>query len=229
MLRPKKKISKREMKKDALVTTYARVMSFYDQNRRTIGIATTVVIVAAIAILVIVKNRADANDSAMLQLGQIEEIFASGQYQAAVDGVPERNLPGLRSIVDNFGNSRGGELARFMLASAYFELGRYDEALQQFEDFSAPDDMLAASRLAGIAQCHEARRDYKAAAENFERAGVKNAKDLLAPEYLSNAARNYGLAGDKERAIELYKRLKKNYPTSPYARDVDRFIAQMSL
>jgi TolA-binding protein len=89
--------------------------------------------------------------------------------------------------------------------------------------------MLAASRSAGLAQCYEAKKDYKDAAENFEKAASKDAKDVFAPEYLSNAARNYGLAGDKERAIELYKRLKKNYPTSPSARDVDRFIAQMSL
>ncbi len=229
MLRPKKKISKREMKQDALVMTYARVTSFYEQNKRTIGIATTVVVLVVLAILVIMKNRADSNDSAMLQLGQIEEIFASGQYQAAIDGVPERNIPGLRSIVDNFGSSRGGELARFMLASAYYELGKFDEALQQFEDFSAPDDMLAASRLAGIAQCREAKKEYREAAEYFEKAGGKSPKDIQAAEYFNNAARDYGLAGEKERAIEVYKRLKKNYPTSPYARDVDRFVAQMSL
>ncbi len=229
MLRPKKKISKREMKQDALVMTYARVTSFYEENKRVIGIVTTVVVLAVIAILVIVKNRADANDSAMLQLGQVEEVYVGGQYQAAIDGVPERNIPGLRSIVENYGSSRGGEIARFMLASAYYELGKYDEALAQFEDFSAPDDMLAASRLAGIAQCYEAKKEYREAAENFEKAEGKNPKDIQAAEYLNSAARDYGLAGDKERAIELYKRLKKNHPTSSYARDVDRFVAQLSL
>lgn len=229
MLRPKKKITKREMKQDALVMTYARVTSFYEENKRVIGIITTVVVLAAIAVLVVVKNRADANDSAMLQLGQIGEVFASGQYQAAIDGVPERNIQGLKTIVDNYGSSRGGELARFMLASAYYELGKYDEALAQFEDFSAPDDMLAASRLAGIAQCYEAKKEFGEAAANFEKAEGKNPKDIQAPEYLSNAARDYGLAGEKERAIELYKRLKKSYPTSSYARDVDRFVAQLSL
>jgi tetratricopeptide (TPR) repeat protein len=229
MLRPKKKISKREMKQDALVTTYAKVTSFYEENKRIVGIVTTVVAVVAIAILIVLKNRADANENALLQLGQVQGVYASGQYQAAIDGVPERNVPGLKAIVENFGSSRGGELARFMLANAYFELGKYDEALEQFEDFSAPDDMLAASRYAGIGQCYEGKKNYKDAAENFEKAASKDAKDILAPEYLGNAARNYGLAGDKERALELYKRLKKNYPTSLSARDVDRFIAQMSL
>jgi tetratricopeptide (TPR) repeat protein len=229
MLRPKKKISKREMKQDALVTTYAKVTAFYEENKRMIGIVTTVVAVVVIAVLVVLKNRADANENAMLQLGQVEDIYASGQYQAAIDGVPERNVPGLKAIVDNFGSSRGGELARFMLANAYFELGKYDEALEQFEDFSAPDDMLAGSRYAGIAQCCEAKKNYKEAAENFEKAASRDAKDVLTPEYLSNAARNYGLAGAKDHAIELYKRLKKNYPTSPSARDVDRFVAQLSL
>ena len=229
MLRPKKKISKREMKQDALVTSYARATAYYEEHKRPIGIIATVVAIAIIALLVIVKNRSDANKSAMLQLGQVQEVFATGQYQAAIDGVPGRNIPGLKAIVENFGSSRGGELARFMLASAYFELKMYDEALREFEDFSAPDAMLAASRFAGIAQCYEARGNHKDAAEYFEKAAGEDAKGIAAPDYLSQAARNYGLAGEKERAIELYRRLKKNYASSSYAREADRFIAQLSL
>ena len=41
MLNPKKKISKRELKEDALITTYAKSMSFYEEYRKyiTIGLA----------------------------------------------------------------------------------------------------------------------------------------------------------------------------------------------
>jgi hypothetical protein len=46
---------------------------------------------------------------------------------------------------------------------------------------------------------------------------------------MSNAARNYGKAGEKEKAIELYTKLKNNYPTSTFARDADRFIAGLSV
>ena len=41
--------------------------------------------------------------------------------------------------------------------------------------------------------------------------------------------RNYARAGEKEKALDLYRRLKKNYPTTTYGRDADRFIEQLSV
>lgn len=229
MLRPKKKISKKEIKQDTLVTWYAEATSFYEKQKRAIGIIATAIIVVVIAGLVYAKNRADNNERAMAEIGQVRELFDQGQYQAAIDGVPERSIPGLKSIVDNYGNSKGGDLARFLLASAYYNLGKYDEALTQFEAFSPSDELLTASRYGGIAQCYEGKKNYSEAAGYFEKAGGKYPKNVTAAENLNNAARNYALAGNKEKSLELYKRLKKDYPTSQYARDAERFIAELSL
>jgi len=110
MLRPKKKISRKEIKQDTLVTWYAQVTAFYENNKRVIGIAVTAVVVVVIAGLVYSKNRSDNNERALAQLSQVDALYNQGQYQAAIDGVPERNIPGLKSIVDNFGNSRGENL-----------------------------------------------------------------------------------------------------------------------
>jgi len=229
MLRPKKKITKRELKEDALVTWYVKLTSFYEKHKKNISIGITVLALVIIAAVVFVKNRIDNNERAMVQLGAVHALFDSGQYQAAIDGVPERNIPGLKSIVENYGSSTSGELARFYLANACYHLGRYDEALNHFEEFSTGDEMLVVSRYAGIAECYEAKGVYKEAAEYFEKAATKNSKDINAAENLNNAARNFGLIGDREKAIELYKRLKKNYPTSVYAREADRFIMQLSV
>jgi tetratricopeptide (TPR) repeat protein len=229
MLSPKKKISKRELKEDALVTTYVKVTGFYERNKKNISIAVTVVAVLIIASVIFVKNRADNNERASAQLGQVFPLYDNGQYQQAIDGVPENNIPGLKTIVDNYGGLRAGNYARFYLANAYYHLGTFDKALDQFEDFSPSDDVLAVSRLSGIASCYEAMGKYKDAAEHFEEAGTKYAEDVNAAENLANAARNYGLAGDKETAIDLYKKLKQNYPTSAFARDADRFIAGLAV
>jgi tetratricopeptide (TPR) repeat protein len=146
MLRPKKKITKRQLKEDALVTSYAKVRSFYDEHRRTISISITAAAVVIIALVVYVKNRQENSDAALARLGAIQTYFDSGQYQLALAGVPERNIPGLAAIVDEFGGSPGGEIARFYLANVYYKLGEYDQALSQFEEFSAPNAILEASR-----------------------------------------------------------------------------------
>lgn len=228
MLRPQKKISKKEIKQDALISTYVKATSWYEHHKKNLGIGILVVVVVLVAGVVYFKNQAESNEKAMAQLGEIYPLFDQGQYARAIDGVPERNLPGLKSIVENYGSSASGAIARFYLASAYFQLERYDEALREFDEMSPGPELLAISREAGIGGCYEAKGMYREAAEHFEKAGTLNSKDLGAAEYLSSAARSYAKAGEREKAVELYKRVKKNYPTSVYAREVDRLITELS-
>jgi tetratricopeptide (TPR) repeat protein len=229
MLKPKKKISKRELKQDALITTYMKVQTFYDKHKKAISIGTTTMVVVVIAIVVFVKNRADNNERAVVQLAAIHQMYDNGQFQTAIDGVPERNVAGLKVIVDNFGSSRTGELARFYLADAYFQLGKYTEALENFQDCSPSGDLLKSSRLAGIAASHEALGNHKEAGNYFERAAAKDPTEGSMAEHLHNAARNYAQAGDKERALDLFRRIKKNHPTTTYGREADRYIIQLSV
>jgi tetratricopeptide (TPR) repeat protein len=229
MLKPKKKITKKELKKDTLVTSYATVTSFYEENKRNISIGITAAVALIIIGVIFFKNRADNNERAMAQLAQVQQFYDSGQYQVAIDGAPERNIPGLKSIVDNYGGTKSGDLARFYLADCYYQLGKYEDALPLFEDFSPSDNMLTASRFAGMAACQEVLGKYQDAAENFEKAAGKQLTEASAAEDYANAARNFALAGDKEKAVELYKRLKKAYPTTAQGREAERFITQLSL
>ncbi|HEX7573325.1 MAG TPA: tetratricopeptide repeat protein [Bacteroidota bacterium] len=229
MLRPKKNISKRDLKEDVLVSTYVKLTSFYDTNKRAISIGVTAVVVSVFAVVIFLKNRSENNEKAITALGAIFETYDAGQFQKSVDGIPEKNIQGLKSIVDNYGGSATGDLARFYLANAYSQLGRYDEALKEFEDYSPSGELLSVSRLSGIGSCYEAKSMFKEAAASFEKAATQYPKDVSAAENLNNAARDYGQSGDREKAIELYKRIKKNYPTTAFARDADRYIAQLSV
>ena len=175
------------------------------------------------------SNRRSNNEKAATELGKLIAVYDQNQFQQAVDGMPERSIKGLKEIVDSYGGSRNGEIARFYLANAYYNLGRYDDALEQFEDFSPSDELLTVSRLAGIGSCYEARGKYAEAASHFEKAATRYTNDVNNAENLGHAARNYAQAGDKGRALELYKKIKKDYPKSAVARDVDKFIAQLSV
>ena len=229
MLTPKKKIAKRELKQDTLLTSYIQVTTFYETYKKQISIGITAFVVVVIALVVFFKNRADNNERAFTALAAIHQVYDSGQFQQAIDGVPAQNLAGLKSIVDNYGGTKGGDLAEFYLADSYFQLGKYAEALESFESCSSSEELVEASRLAGIAACHEALGQFADAGSYFEKAAGDELTEGTAAEHLNNAARNYALAGDKERAVEILKRLKKKYPTTTYGREADRFIAQLSV
>jgi tetratricopeptide (TPR) repeat protein len=229
MLRPTKKITKKQLKEDALVSTYVKVTTFYERYKKQISIGITAVIVVAVVALIYFRNRADNNERAMAQMAAVYTYFDNAQYQIAIDGAPERNVAGLRSIVENYGGSDGGELARFYLASAYYNLDSVELALANFEDFSPGNQFLEVSRYAGIAACHEAMGNHGEAAEYFEKAASADAGGVNVAENLHHAARNYAESGEKEKAVELYRRLKKNHPTTRYGREADRFIIEISV
>ena len=229
MLRPKKKISKRELKQDALITSYAKLSSLYAERKKQIAPVVTVVVVLILGVVVYQNNRAANNEKASADLGRVFSYFDAGQYELAIDGIPEKNVPGIKNIVENYGGTPAGGMARFYLASAYYCLGMYNEALEQFEDLGGEGQRLTVARLSGMAGCYESKQKYAEAAEYYEKAATTFADDISAAENLNNAARNRALAGDKEKAIELYKKLKKSYPTTSFGREADRFISQLSV
>ena len=228
MLRAKKKISKKVIKEDTIVTTYFKAQTWYDENKKRLSTIGSVVIVLALAAWFYSNNVHANNDRATTELARVFTYYDNGQYLIAVNGIPEKNIAGLQSIVDNYGNTRIGSLAEFYLASSYYNLQEYDKALEHFNGYGGGSPLLESSASAGIGACYEAKGDFKKAAENYEKAAMKNTDDPNAPDNLVNAARNFGKSGEKERAVELLKRVKKDYPASTAARDVERYIAEVN-
>jgi tetratricopeptide (TPR) repeat protein len=229
MLKPKKKITKKELKQDTLITSYMKVTGFYDTNKRWINYGAIALVVIVVGTAVFLKGRATDNELATTKLAVIHQFYDNGQYQAAIDGAPERGLVGLKSIADQYGSTHAGDLARFYLADSYYQLGKFAEALEAFKEYSPSDDLLKASRYAGIAACSEALGNYTDAGKYFEDAAGSEQTDNSIAEDLSNAARCFAQGGDKSRALDILKRIKKNYPTTTAGREADRFITQLSV
>ena len=229
MLKPQKKISRREIKEDKLVTKYFEARGWIDANAKIlsyvgIGLAGLVVIGFLWS-----KSRADSNEKATAMLAKVIQYYDAGRYDNAVNGVPQEGTQGLQAIVDEHGSTQAGEIAKLYLANSYYALRNYDKALNVYDDISVSDKMIKASAYAGMAACYEAKGDFSHAASYFEKAASKNMTIMQSPENLQRSAANYAAAGKKDKAIELLQMLKKEFPSSSYARDVDIFIAEYSI
>ena len=228
MLKPKKKISKKEIKEDRLVTSYFEATSWYSDNKKIVNGVLTGIVVLAIVIVAYVNNVSSNNQKATTELGKVLQYYDQGKFDVAINGNLQDNIRGLQSIVDDYGSTKAGELAGFYLANSFFAQNDYDKALKYYLSVNVNDDMITASSLSGAAGCYEAKGDFAKAASTFEKAAFKSSKDVNAPENMVHAAKNYILAGNKDKAVELLKKVKKEFPTSAVARDIDRWIAEAS-
>ncbi|CUS79334.1 Tetratricopeptide repeat-containing protein [Candidatus Kryptonium thompsonii] len=207
--------------------TYYKAREFVEKNKKILSYILTGVIIIVAGIIIYRNNVKAENERAEALLSKIIGYYDNGDYKTAIDGIPQRNIQGLKYIVENYGGTDAGEIATYYLASAYFMLGDYDNALKYFKKYDGNDKLLFSASLAGIASIYEIKGEYKKAGEYFEKAAQRFRENILVPEYLYNAARNYKLAGEKEKALRLYERIKKDYPNFAKIRDVEIYIASL--
>ncbi|MBS4027997.1 MAG: tetratricopeptide repeat protein, partial [Ignavibacteriales bacterium] len=147
MLKPKKKIklSSKELKKDELLTFVEQVSAWYYENQRNVTTVAIAVVIVVAATVFYFYNANSENERASGELGKVYSLYDQQQFEQAIEGVAERNIPGLKTIADKYSGTDAGEIAELYLANAYFALGKFDEAHKHYDDCSVSDSRLQAA------------------------------------------------------------------------------------
>lgn len=228
MLKAKKKITQKEVQHDKFTTNYYSAQDWYSNNKKNVNLATGIITLLIIASIFYYNNLNANNETSSSELSKLTTFIDNNQYQQAINGVPEKNIRGLLSIVENDGSSSSGNLAKFYLANAYYSTGEFQTALDLYEDVDVDGDIIESSRLSGIAACNEALGNFNDAAKYYEKSSAYNKNDPSIAENLLKAGIMYGKSGDNYRATDLFERIKKDFTNSPEAREIDRYIAEYS-
>lgn len=225
MLTKKKKLSKREIKEDKLVESYYKAYGFFEENKSRIGLYAVVIVALAAVLYFYMNSRREANDKAGLELSRVMSIYDSGSYLEAIEGRQGTNIIGLKRIIDEYGSTENGENAKIFLANSYFMLGKNEEALKYYQDYSGDNELFQATALAGEAGSLAVKKEYEKAANLYRKASRISQVNAMNPEYILKASINYISAGNRETAKELLETLKRDFPTSTSAREADRYLA----
>lgn len=224
MLTKKKKLSKREIKEDKLVTTYYKVYNYFFDNKNRIGMYAGGAVVVIALVYFYINNRKASNEQAGIQLANVIGLYDSGAYLEAIEGRQGTNIGGLKKLVADYGSTENGETAKIYLANAYIMLGNVEEAYKYYEDYAGNNEIYKATALAGEAGYYAFKKDYEKAADLYLNASRVSKENVLNPDYMLKAAVNYIDAGKKEEAKDLLEIIKKDYNTSTAFREVDKYF-----
>ncbi|MBN1782106.1 tetratricopeptide repeat protein [bacterium] len=207
MLKARKKISRREIKEDPLVTAYVRVQKVLQRFSRQINIG--LVAVAVIVTIVIFDNAGRKNNekSAESAIAQPEQVYLSRNY--------ERAIQELMPVTQEYAGTSAAGRAVFYLANAYYEIGQFDDASTYYAMYLSDYgqiDYFKVSSQAGIAACDENKELFLEAAQAYEKAAGLAGDQFSRPFHLKNAARCYELANDPAKARALYQQVLDQYP-----------------
>ncbi len=202
----KLRMTRKEMKRDPLVTFSLRAADFARMYARVIIIAGIVVVVSLIVIVMMVRDRAKAEAAAEMILTQANRELWSG------------NAPQARvlydELLDRYAGTDSGKKGLLFKGDALLETRSLDEAIDSYEKFlkrAGRDDMLRNSARRGIATALEEKGEFAEAAKLRESIAL-NLQGNEAAEELMAAARCYRAATMYGRAIDQYERVIKNHP-----------------
>jgi len=229
VLTAKKRISKKEIKQDKLVTSYYKFYNYFLENQAKFLIGIAAVALIVVAVILISNKRANDNLTATNLLSKVIPLYDNGSYLNAVDGDPKNNIQGLKEIVGNYGSTEQGETAKIYLANSYNVIGDLNKALEFYEDYSGSNELLKAAALAGKAGILQSKKEYEKASDLFLDAAHVTKANPSNAEYTLKAGICLLEAGKKEEAKQLFKSIKKDYKNfAPYL-DIDKYITQAEL
>lgn len=229
MLAKKKKLSKKQIQEDSLVKYYTKVIELFEEYKQQFMIAGAVIVII-IAAIYIYNNKMEENQiAATTELSRVLPIYEQKNYQEAIDGQPGTSAIGLKTIVEDYGSSQAGEVAKIYLGNASYYLGNYDEALEYYSDYSGDQSEFKAAALAGQAACYSSKGDYEEAASKYEKAAGITKFNANNPSYLLQAGNMYLKTGAVESAKKVFNIIKNDYKTSTEARNIDRYLSEVEL
>jgi predicted negative regulator of RcsB-dependent stress response len=125
-------------------------------------------------------------------------------------------------------DTRKSPTALFYIASCYYELGRYDEALKTLKDFTlrySNEEMFIPLAYEKMAMAYIRKGDTKEAMKTLE--ALYNLKGNIYKDFaLMESARLLEKEGKTEEAKKKYKELSEKFPNSPFKAEADEKLSE---
>ncbi len=224
MLQKKKKLSRKEIKEDKLVSFLYKAENFFEEYKNKLFTYGAITIVIAAIIYFYVNQKIEDNETAGIELSRVVKFYEQGAYLEAIEGRQGSNIIGLKRIVEEYGSTEYGETAKIYLANSYSFLGNQQEALKYYEDYSGSIDYFKAASLAGRAGYFALKGDYEKAAGLYLSAARISEVNAQNPDYLLNAGIYYLKIGNEDEAKALFKQIREDYATSLAGREVNKYL-----
>jgi tetratricopeptide (TPR) repeat protein len=223
-------MAKQEIKQEQVLNVeeaVSRSEAFINKNKKTIvGIVCAIVILIAGSVLLTTQYIRPREQKAAEALFAGERYFQNGDYETALNG-DQNEYAGFEAVINEFGGTNAGKLAKAYAGISLAKLGRHEEAIPYLKSFKGDDVMVAPSVLAALGNCYAQMGNEAQAAATLIKAAQKADNNLLSPAYLIQAGQIYEKLGKNSDALKAYQEVKDKYYGSTQAMDIDRYIERV--
>lgn len=147
-------------------------------------------------------------------------------FELALQG--DANGAGFLDVIDQYGSTRAGNLAKHYAGICYLRLGDLDNAATYLAKYKPakgiPAEIVNAQNIGLQGDIAVEKGDYAAAIKLFEKAAKVSDNNLTAPMYLRKAALAANAMGNKEQALGFAQRIQNEFPASAEAQNAEKLM-----
>lgn len=206
----------------------SRTERFVEKNQKII---TTIAVVAAVVVLGYYGYQKYIYNPKVLEAQEqtfpAEQYFKVDSFRLALNG--DGNALGFIDIIDEYGSTPSGNIAKYYAGICNLHIGNYSEAIDYLKSYSSEDIMISITATGAIGDAYVQSNELEKGAGYYVDAADMFPNKFTTPVYLMKAAQVYYKLENIQKALELYKRIKTEFPDSRESRSIDKYIARAEL
>ena len=215
----------------AVVEAVSKTEQFFQENGKKVIIAVAAIVVVAVAGYLFKHLVIDANaDKAAELIVDAQDRFAveNADYALALNG--DENGAGFLTVIEQYGSTPAGNLAKHYAGICYLKSGDLESALDYLKQFSPvkglPGQIVNAQNIGLQGDIAVEKGDYEAAVKLFEKATKSSDNLYTTPLYLRKMGLALKALGRNAEATAAFEKILAAYPASVDAREAEKLIAE---
>lgn len=200
--------------KDNLFTTY--------QNYLIYGLLGIMIIIAgyfAYKFLVLAPKEKEA----VSMMSKAQLLFERDSFAQALNK-PGGDAMGFLDIIDNYGSTKSGNLAKYYAGICYLNMGKFQDAADYLKKYDEDELLTAITKFGALGDAYSELKDMDQAKSYYKKAIDQKPNDMLTPYYMFKLAMMLKSESKNEEAQEYFKKIKNNYPGSSLSKEVEKYI-----
>ncbi|MES2655336.1 MAG: tetratricopeptide repeat protein [Bacteroidota bacterium] len=208
-----------------LMETTHKVEEFYHDNKKNILIVGGVILGAILLYVCYNKFYVEPKQKeAEVAIYPAQAWFEMDSVDLALNGKGDKL--GFIAIADEFGMTKTGNLAHYYAGACYMQKGDFTNAIEQLEDFKTDNKLVGPLAEGLLGDAYSETNDYSKAVKHYTKAASMGKNKLTSPIFLKKAGLVYEEQKEWGNALDMYEKIKSEYPESTEATDIDKFIAK---
>ena len=205
-------------------------------NKQVIYIGSAVIIVGGLWLgyrnFIQEPKMAKADDLLFPTEGLFDKMSQTGFSKDSINIVLNggTDVTGVLKIASTYSSTPAGNRAKYIAGACYLHNGDYANAVKFLKEFSTNATQVQSAAYSMLGDAYAEQNNNEDALTYYKKSATVNEKDeFSASEGFFKAALFAETIGKTSDAIELFQKVKDNYPNSAHARDVDKYLAQLGV